>query len=438
MASTPRATPITEGQLQQLSELLRIESISSDGAHPGELRAAADWVAQLIGDARVLPEYRNPIVDGTIPASVADAPTVIVYGHYDVQSPGDPELWTSPAFEPTVRDGWLYARGVSDDKGNFYALIRAALDLAEAGRLPVNVRVLSDGEEEIGGGSVVDHLATIEGEFAAAIVFDGHMVDSHRPAITTGLRGLVGFQLHVRSGERELHSGLYGGAAANAVHDLTTILNAVIGKESEFADGTAAVSPEERAGWAELPSGAELLAEAGARPRDPRATADVYDRIWARPSFTVHSVGAGDPTIIKTSISVEARASLTLRLAPGQEPEPMFERLQQRLQAACPAHATLQLDPWPMARPAYVDPNGPVLQAAFAAIENATGVRPLAIRSGGSIPIGAALVARGIPTILSGFGTAEDNIHSPNEGMELRRLEWALGSARELYLALGG
>ena len=128
-------------------------------------------------------------------------------------------------------------------------------------RLPVNVRVLCDGEEEIGGGSVVDHLATIEGEFAAAIVFDGHMVDSHRPAITTGLRGLVGFQLHVRSGERELHSGLYGGAAANAVDDLTTILNAVIGKESEFADGAAAVCAEERAGWAELPSGAELLAE---------------------------------------------------------------------------------------------------------------------------------------------------------------------------------
>ena len=134
MASTPRATPITEAQLEQLRELLRIESISSDGAHPGELRAAADWMARLIGDARVLPEYRNPIVDGTIPASVAHAPTVIVYGHYDVQAPGDPELWTSPAFEPTVRDGWLYARGVSDDKGNLYALLRAALDLAEAGR----------------------------------------------------------------------------------------------------------------------------------------------------------------------------------------------------------------------------------------------------------------------------------------------------------------
>ena len=438
MASTPNATPITSGHLEQLEELLRIESISSDGAHPDDLRAAADWIAHLIGDARVLTEYHNPIVDGMIPASVADAPTVIAYGHYDVQAPGPPELWTSPPFEPTVRDGWLYARGISDDKGNFFALVRAALDLAEADILPVNVRVLCDGEEEIGGGSVVDHLATIEGEFAAAIVFDGHMVDAFRPAITTGLRGLVGCQVRVVSGARELHSGLYGGAAASAVDDLQAILAAVIGHEHDFSDGIAPVTAEERAGWSALPSGTELLAEAGARPRDSQAEHEAYDRIWARPSLTVHSIGAGDPMLHKTSISVEARASLSLRLAPGQQVQPMWERLEQRLRAACPEHATLELEPWPMAAPAYVDPAGPAIQAAFAAIEKATHVRPLAVRSGGSIPIGAALVARGIPTILTGFGAADDNIHSPNEGMELRRLAWALGSAREIYLALGG
>jgi acetylornithine deacetylase/succinyl-diaminopimelate desuccinylase-like protein len=438
VASTPSATPITDDRLEQLFELLRIESISSDGAHPLELRAAADWVAALVGDAQVLTGYRNPIVDGTIPASVADAPTVLVYGHYDVQAPGPLDRWTSPPFEPTVRDGWLYSRGVSDDKGNMWALLRAALDLAAEDRLPVNVRVLSDGEEEVGGLSVVEHLATVEGDFAAAVVFDGQMVDSHRPAITTGLRGLVGCQLRLRSGERELHSGLYGGAAANAVDDLMAVLSTVIGHDSEFADGVAPVSAEERRGWAELQSGAELLAEAGARPKDPTAAADAYDRIWASPSITVHSVGAGDPTLHKTSISVEAAASLSLRLAPGQEPEPMWERLQARLHTACPVHAELELEPWPQSRPAWVDPSQPVLQAAFGAIEKATGVRPLAIRSGGSIPIGAALVARGVPTILSGFGAADDAIHSPNEGMELRRLEWAISSAREIFLSLAG
>lgn len=438
MASTPSSTPITDAQLEQLSELLRIESVSSDGAHPAELRAAAEWVAALVGGAEVLTGYRNPIVDGTIAASVADAPTVLAYGHYDVQSPGSLDLWTSPPFEPTVRDGWLYARGVSDDKGNLWALLRAALDLQAAGRLPVNVRVLCDGEEEVGGLSVVDHLATLDDAFAAAIIFDGHMVDAQRPAITTGLRGLVGCQVRLRSGDRELHSGLYGGAAANAVDDLAAVLATVIGHDADFADGIAPVSDAERHGWAELQSGAELLAEAGARPKDPTAAAEAYDRIWARPSLTVHSVGAGDPQLHKTSISVEAAASLSLRLAPGQEPEPMWERLQARLYAACPDHAELELEPWPQSRPAWIDPSGPELQAAFGAIERATGVRPLAIRSGGSIPIGAALVARGVPTILSGFGTADDAIHSPNEGMALRRLEWAIRSAQELYLSVAG
>jgi acetylornithine deacetylase/succinyl-diaminopimelate desuccinylase-like protein len=222
------------------------------------------------------------------------------------------------------------------------------------------------------------------------------------------------------------------------VADLQTILAAVIGHEDDYADGIAPVSDDELAAWARLAPGSEVLAEVGARPRDPAAAAALYERTWARPSLTVHSVGAGDPMLHKTSISVEARASLSLRLAPGQRPEPMWDRLEARLHEACPAHATLVLDRWPSAEPAYVDPSHPVLQASFGAIERATGVRPLAVRSGGSIPIGAALVGRGIPTILSGFGTAEDNIHSPNEGMEIRRLDWALRSAREIYRAVGG
>jgi acetylornithine deacetylase/succinyl-diaminopimelate desuccinylase-like protein len=174
----------------------------------------------------------------------------------------------------------------------------------------------------------------------------------------------------------------------------------------------------------------------GAVPRDERAVEDGYERVWARPSLTVHSVGAGDPTLHKTSIVPEARASLSLRLAPGQDAAAMHERLESRLRAACPAHATIELAAWPDGSPAYVDPTGPVMQAAFDAIQRATGVRPLAVRSGGTIPIGAALVERGVPTVLSGFSIAEDAIHSPNESMELRRLEWAFASARELYRSL--
>ena len=432
MASTPSATI----NLEQLYELLRIESVSSDGAHPRELRAAADWVADLIGGATVTEEHGNPLVDGVIPASVAGAPTVIAYGHYDVQAPGPAELWDSPPFEPEVRDGWLFGRGVTDDKGNFYAVLRAALDLATAGDLGVNVRVLADGEEEIGGHSVIHHLATVEGEFAAALIFDGGMVDAHRPAITTGLRGLAGAQLRLTTGRRELHSGIYSGAAANAVHALHTVLAALLDLPEGFHAGIAPVSDQERSAWATLPPGADVLADAGAVPADAGAGAAFYDRTWALPAFTVHSIEAGDARLHKTSIQQEAIASASLRLAPGQDAEAMSALMERTLRAACPDHCSLEIDMWPPAQPAWIDPDQPVLRAAFDAIERATGTRPLATRSGGTIPVAAALVGRGIPTILSGFGTDDDNIHSPNERIELRRLEWAIASAREIFIAL--
>ena len=432
MASTPSATI----NLKQLYELLRIESVSSDGAHPRELRAAADWVADLIGGATVTEEHGNPLVDGVIPASVAGAPTVIAYGHYDVQAPGPAELWDSPPFEPEVRDGWLFGRGVTDDKGNFYAVLRAALDLAAAGDLGVNVRVLADGEEEIGGHSVIHHLATVEGDFAAALIFDGGMVDAHRPAITTGLRGLAGAQLRLTTGRRELHSGIYGGAAANAVHALHMVLAALLDLPEGFHAGIAPVSDQERSAWATLPPGADVLADSGAVPADAGAGAAFYDRTWALPAFTVHSIEAGDARLHKTSIQQEAIASASLRLAPGQDAEAMSALMERTLRAACPDHCSLEIDMWPPAQPAWIDPDQPVLRAAFDAIERATGTRPLATRSGGTIPVAAALVGRSIPTILSGFGTDDDNIHSPNERIELRRLEWAIASAREIFIAL--
>ena len=307
-------------QLDELFDLLRIESISSDGKHAPELRQAADWVAAMVGGGTVVEGYGNPLVDALIPASVADAPTVVAYGHYDVQAPGDPTLWTSPPFDPQVRDGWLYARGASDDKGNYWALLRAALDLAESGSLGVNVRVIADGEEEVGGHSVIDYLATLDDDFGAAVIFDGGMASGEVPAVTTALRGLVGFQVRLVTNRRELHSGLYGGAAANPVHDLVAVLATVAGHDQDFSAGIAPVTDEERAGWASLPSGAELMQAAGATPADDRAAADFYRRTWEGPSLTVHSIGCGDPRMHKTSIGTEALASLSLRVAPGQDP----------------------------------------------------------------------------------------------------------------------
>ena len=268
------------------------------------------------------------------------------------------------------------------------------------------------------------------------MIFDGGMVDAHRPAITTGLRGLAGAQLKLTTGRRELHSGMYGGAAANAVHDLHRVLAAIVDLPDGFGAGAAPVTADERAAWAALPAGPDVLAEAGAVPADPGAAAAFYDRTGAMPSVTIHSVGAGDPTLHKTSIVQQALASVSVRLAPGQDADAMSALLERTLQAACPATATLDIEMWPPAAPARMDPGHPVLKAGFDAIERATGARPLAVRSGGTIPVAAAFTARGIPTILSGFGTDDDNIHSPNERMELRRLDWAIASAREIFRAL--
>jgi acetylornithine deacetylase/succinyl-diaminopimelate desuccinylase-like protein len=425
------------GDLDQLAELIRIESVSSDGAHPAELREAAEWIARLVGgEARVIEGFGNPLVDGLIPASREGAPTVVAYGHYDVQAAGDLSLWETPPFQPELRDGWLFGRGVSDDKGNYWALLRSALDLAAAGELGVNVRVIADGEEEIGGHSVLHYLDSLDDRFAAAVIFDGTMADQELPAVTTALRGLAGFQLRLVSNQRELHSGIYGGAAANPVHDLLAVLSAVAGHDADFTDGVAPVTAAERQGWKTLPAGADLLAAAGATPADDAAAGEFYERTWVGPSLTVHSIGSGDPLLHKTSIGTDARASLSLRLAPGQDPTVMHERLEQRLRAACPAHATLELDPWPPATPAFVSPDDPVIVRSMGAIERATGVRPLTMRSGGTIPVMAALVARGTPTVLSGFATNDDNIHSPNERMRLRNLEWARAAGAEIFRSL--
>ena len=233
-------------------------------------------------------------------------------------------------------------------------MLRAALDLAAAGELGVNVRVLADGEEEIGGHSVIHHLATIEGEFAAAVIFDGGMVDAQRPAITTGLRGLAGAQLRLTTGRRELHSGIYGGAAANAVHDLHRVLAAMLDLPDGFRAGIAPVSAQERDAWATLPPGADVLADAGAVPADAGAAEAFYDRTWALPAFTVHSIESGDARLHKTSIQQQAIASVSLRLAPGQDAEAMSELMEQTLRAACPDHCDAR-DRHVAARPARLD-----------------------------------------------------------------------------------
>src|SRR4051794_4524063 len=225
--------PRVNDLVDQLVEWLRIPSISTGGGDPADLRRAAEWAAEHVeraGGSAELVQIGDgyPLAIGDLRAATADAPTILIYGHYDVQSVGDLSAWTSPPFEPEVRDGRLYARGASDDKGNFWPLLHAACALARAGELPVHVRVLVEGEEEVGGEAVSKWLRADERGADAAIVFDAGFDEPDVPAVTVGLRGMAMLQVTVRTGQRDLHSGLYGGAALNAAHVLHAMLAAVL------------------------------------------------------------------------------------------------------------------------------------------------------------------------------------------------------------------
>jgi acetylornithine deacetylase/succinyl-diaminopimelate desuccinylase-like protein len=436
---------VTDSLLDELCAWLRIPSISSGGGDPADLERAAGWAADRVraagGTAEVLSGYGNPLCVGELRARRADAPTVLIYGHYDVQSPDPRAQWTSDPFEPVVRDGRLYARGASDDKGNFLPLLHVACELARAGELPVHVRVVLEGEEEIGGTNVLRFLDQDERGAECAVVFDGSMIDATRPAMEVAVRGIVMAHVKVRTGERILHSGVYGGVALNPAHALTQMLAAVQpGPDgrlpAELRAGLREPSPEEIASWAELPPGAGVLAEAGAVEIVPGAAAELYARTWADASLDVHGMESGDAEQRRTIIPFTASARVSVRIALGQSGADIAAALERMLRAAAPAGAEIELE-IDASDPAGFDPADPVLGLAREAIGRAAGTLPLLVRTGGSIPILAALAQRGIPTVLSGFALDSDGIHGPNESYRLESLRLGEQAARELYAALG-
>jgi acetylornithine deacetylase/succinyl-diaminopimelate desuccinylase-like protein len=439
------APEIEQAWLDELSELLRLESVSADPERADDVRRAAEWVAEFVrragGAAELVETETFPLVAGELRASGgSDAPTVLCYGHFDVQPAAPLDDWESPPFEPTVRDGWLYGRGTADDKGQLYCLLKAAEELAAAGELPVNVRFVCDGEEETGGHQVVDFIAADDRGADAAVVFDSAMLRRGAPVFHIATRGLVYFHVSVRTGERDLHSGVFGGAALDASHALLQTLRAVLPGENglvrdELRAGVAEVSDEELAGWSELAPGDEILAESGARPADARAAADFYLRTWAEPAVDVNGISGGEPQLQKTVLPVAAEANVSIRLAPGQDPEeiaPVFERL---LREAAPEGADLDVARWSSAPPGLIPADSPAIQLALEAFERVIGTRPLLVRVGGTLPIVPALADKGIPTVLTGFDLPEGNIHSPNERLLVEHIPLAVSAAKELFQA---
>ncbi len=431
----------------ELAELIAIPSVSADPAHREDVKRAGEWVCEFIrrigGTAELTPFGERELALGEIPASNGrgDAPTVLVYNHFDVQPPAPLDLWESDPFELDVRGEWAYGRGIADDKGQLWIVLRAAQRLVEAGALPVNLRFACDGEEEIGGHTIADFVAQDERGADVAVIFDGGMLRRDVPTIELATRGLVAFDVKVRTGTRDLHSGMYGGVALNAIHALMRCLDAVLagpdGRLPEpLREGIDPPTADELSAWSQLPSGAEALSEQGAQPLDGKAAEEFYVRTWAEPSADVNGILGGKPGVRNTTLSAAASAEFTIRLAPGQDVDTIGTAAERLLREAAPAGAELEIV-WAGSNPGLVRADAPAIQLAVEAFEQALGVRPLLTRVGGSIPLMPALTEKGVDTILSGFALPESNIHSPNERFLVPYFAAGIDTVAALFTALG-
>jgi acetylornithine deacetylase/succinyl-diaminopimelate desuccinylase-like protein len=427
----------------ELAEFLRIPSISADPAHSADVQRAGQWVCDHIrgagGESELVDWHGQPLALGELRASrEADrAPAVLCYGHFDVQPPDPLELWKSAPFAPEIRGEYLYGRGVADDKGQLFLLLCAARELAQAGELPVNVRFACDGEEETGGHSIVEFLGADERGAQAAVIFDSGMIRRGLPAFNVATRGLAYFHITLRTGTRDLHSGLYGGAALNAAHALIHTLSAMLAVDGRLAEplraGLRSPTREELDGWRELPAGADELAEQGARPMDAHAAEEFYVRTFAEPALDINGIESGSPHLQKTVIPVVAAANVSIRLAPGQQVAEVAAAFTRLLSEAAPSGAELQVEVLSKAAPGLVPPDAQAVQLGLNAFERVLGVRPALIRSGGTLPVVAALADRGIATIITGFSLPNANIHSPNERLLVEYVPLGIAAARALF-----
>jgi acetylornithine deacetylase/succinyl-diaminopimelate desuccinylase-like protein len=395
-------------------------------------------VRRLGGEAEVREDGR--LVVGEL-AGPPGAPVVLVYGHYDVQPPDPVELWETDPFRAEARGEWLYARGVADDKGQLWMQLEAIESLVREGALPVTFRIVCDGEEETGGDAITRFLAANRKHADACVVFDGWMKRRNRPELVVATRGLIGLDVEVRTGARDLHSGHYGGTALNAIHALAQALTALLPRDGRLPEplraGITLPSDDELAGWSDLPPGQEELDRVGAVPLDENAAEEFYLRAFVEPSLDVTGIVGGKPGLRNTTLVSSAAAGITIRVAPGQDPETMAAAAERILRGALPAGATLEVaaDHTP---PALLPYDNDAFRLGREAIGAVFGVEPLVVRAGGTLPILPALAARGIPTIMAGLALPDSHTHSPNERMLLETFPLGVAAARETYRALAG
>jgi acetylornithine deacetylase/succinyl-diaminopimelate desuccinylase-like protein len=417
--------------LSELKDFIRIPSISTLPEHIPDIELAANFVAASLRSAglenvEIISTAKHPLVYGDWKYAPGK-PTVLCYGHYDVQ-PADPlELWISPAFEPTERDGNLYARGACDDKGQMYMHIKAIETLrAVNGTLPVNIKFLVEGEEEVGGASIAKYVAEHPEKLRAdvALVSDTSMYAEGMPTLCIGLRGLIYMEVEAQGPARDLHSGLFGGAAPNAVFGLIELLSKA--KDANGAllipgiyDDVAEPAAAELESWSRLPFDERrfLSQEVGAGELIGEPDRSVLERVWSRPTFEVHGIAGGFTAPgAKTVIPAKATAKVSIRGVPRQDPEHVIALFRDWVAKNTPKGIRTDVRVLSASPGLVVNPEHPAIQVAARAFGDVFGKHTVFIRSGGSIPIvGDFATHLGIPTILMGFGLPDDGLHSPNE-----------------------
>ncbi|MBZ5606802.1 MAG: dipeptidase [Acidobacteriia bacterium] len=421
--------------LEGLKTFLRIPSISTLSEHKPDIKKAAEFVrAELekagLQQAQLIEGQGNPLVYAEW-LGAPGKPTLLLYGHYDVQPPDPLDEWKSPPFEPAIRNDNIYARGSADDKGQTYILIKAVEGLLKQhGRLPINVKFLIEGEEEVGGEHIESYVATKPARLKsdAAVICDTEMFAPELPTICVGLRGIIYGELVVEGANHDLHSGVYGGAAPNPIQAIAEILSTLKDREGHiripgFYDRVVAPSAKERAAWARLPFDEKEYTEKemGAKALVGEPEIPLFERLWARPTLEVHGIRGGfTGEGAKTVIPARALAKLSLRLVADQRPDEATAQLQKAIAAACPKGVTAEYRPIHSAPPSLVNPDNRYIQAAAEAMKQVFGKETVYIRSGGSIPIVAAFDEfLGIPSVMMGFGLPDDNLHAPNEKLHL-------------------
>lgn len=438
--------------LEELKTFLRIPSISTLPENRADIQHAAEFVAGSLRDigmenVEAIPTAGHPLVYGEW-LHAPGKPTVLCYGHYDVQ-PADPlELWESPPFEPTLRNGDLYGRGTADDKGQMYIHIKALEALRQRGPLPVNVKFLIEGEEEVGGASISRYVAQNPRKLQAdvALVSDTAMYAPGTPTLCTGLRGLIYMEIESTGPMRDLHSGLYGGVAPNPIFGLMELLAAakdaggVIRIPGIYDDVEAPAEAELRS-WKSLPFDAQefLRKEVGSSELTGEQGYTVFERIWARPTLEVHGIAGGFTGAgAKTVIPARATAKVSVRLVPRQDPEKVVAAVKEFVARNTPRGLRMEVRVLSASPGIVVNPDHPAIRMAARAFSDAFGKPTVYIRSGGSVPIvGDFAEHLKIPTVMMGFGLPDDGLHSPNEKFHLENFYNGIRTVARFFEAYG-